>query len=89
MSQLSKSQKMRTLVASFHQSDQSMASFARAHGLTRDQLYYWIKKFSNESEDQVAASSGFIPVEVGELEPSTPRFITIRTSDGLEIQIPI
>lgn len=89
MSQSAKTNRMRKLITSFHNSDQSLQAFADAHGLSRDQMYYWIKKFSKGAGSEPGVPTSFIPLQMQELEQSTPKFITIRTSDGIEIQIPL
>ncbi len=79
---------MRKLVSLYQSSGQSQKAFAQAHGLTEGKLHYWIKKLSKEFIPSPQTSS-FIPLEMTSTESSSSRVITIRTLDGLEIQIPM
>jgi transposase-like protein len=79
---------MHKLVSAYHNSGQSQKTFAQAHGLTEGKLHYWIKKLSKESIPSLETSS-FIPLEMPHTESSSSKVIIIRTSDGLEIQIPM
>lgn len=80
---------MRNLVSLYQSSGQSQKAFAKSHGLTEGKLYYWVKKFSKENTTTSVASSSFIPVEMTSTESCSSKAIIIRTSDGLEIQIPM
>ena len=80
---------MRKLVSAYHSSGQSQKTFARSHGLTKGKLHYWIKKFSKQSPTASQVTSSFIPLEMASTGSSVSRVITIRTSEGLEIQIPM
>lgn len=88
MSKSSESTRMHKLVSAYHNSGQSQKAFAQAHGLTKGKLHYWIKKLLKESIPSPETSS-FIPLEMTSRESSSSKVITIRTSDGLEIQIPM
>jgi len=89
MSKLSEAKRMRKLVSEYHISGQSQKAFAQSRGLTKGKLHYWVKKLSKESNNISEASCSFIPIEVGDSEVSTSRFILIHLPNGLEIQIPV
>lgn len=89
MSKSSESARMHKLVSAYHNSGQSQKAFAQSHGLTKGKLHYWIKKFSKESIPSSETSSPFIPLEMTGTEPCSSKVIIIRTTDGLEIQIPM
>lgn len=86
MSQLSESKRMEQLVSSYHSSGQTQKNFAKAHGLTKGKLHYWIKKLSTPVLEESLPE--FIPLNLSS-PTAVSKCIVIRMPDGMEIQIPL
>ena len=82
---------MASLVAQYHQSDQTRKAFAAAHGISLGKLIYWVKKMSKSPEPPTAEDNttpvNFLPLKVHSSPGSN--CVLIRLDNGVEIQIPM
>jgi transposase-like protein len=80
---------MRKLVTSFYESDQNQSAFARAHGISKGKLSYWIQKFPREQVTK-PAKSNFVSLSADpSTTPTSSRSVHIRLGNGVEIEIPL
>ena len=81
------------LVKEFEASGQSQKDFARAHGIKKGKLHYWICKSRNQKQKSSRSSSSskknFVPLLVPAVSEPTGQRILIRCSHGVEIEIPL
>ena len=80
--------KMRKLVAEYHKSGQSQKLFASSHDLRESKLSYWIRKFAKTEPVSKASISDFVPLSVT-TSTTTEKYLVIRCSSGVEIEIPL
>lgn len=80
---------MQKLVTSYYESGQSQTAFARAHGISKGKLSYWIQKFPRKPGEKLAKSN-FVPLSATpSSQPGSSRSMYIRLGDGVEIEIPL
>lgn len=91
MSNIDNRQKMQELVKHYHGSNKDQITFADANGISAGKLHYWIKKLSPKKEKPIVGGSSdkFIPIEIAPSSGGSPKHILIRTSDGIEIEVPV
>lgn len=80
---------MRKLVTSFYESGQSQTAFARAHGISKGKLSYWVNKFIKEKEKKPAKSNFVSLSATPSTAPTSSRSMHIRLGNGVEIEIPL
>ena len=89
MTQSSIASEMQKLVTSYYESGQSQSTFARAHGISKGKLCYWIQKFPRKPAEK-STKSNFVPLSAApSSQPGSSRSMYIRLSDGVEIEIPL
>ncbi|MDF0708520.1 MULTISPECIES: IS66 family insertion sequence element accessory protein TnpA [Flagellimonas] len=80
---------MRELVNSYYESGQSQSVFARAHGISKGKLCYWLQKFPREGVAK-PTKSNFVPLSATHSSrPTSSRSMYIRLGNGVEIEIPL
>ncbi|SFF67486.1 Transposase [Salegentibacter agarivorans] len=85
----SSTSEMRKLVTSYYKSGQSQTAFARAHGISKGKLSYWVNKFIKE-KDKKPAKSNFVSLSASpSTAPTSSRSMHIRLGNGVEIEIPL
>ena len=85
----SSTSEMRKLVTSFYESGQSQTAFARAHGISKGKLSYWVNKFPREQVTK-PAKSNFVSLSADpSTAPTSSRSMHIRLGNGVEIEIPL
>lgn len=85
----SSTSEMRKLVTSFYESGQSQTAFARAHGISKGKLSYWVNKFIKEKEKKTAKSNFVSLSTTPSTAPTSSRSMHIRLGNGVEIEIPL
>lgn len=85
----SSTSEMRKLVTSFYESGQSQTAFARAHGISKGKLSYWVNKFIKEKEKKPAKSNFVSLSATPSTAPTSSRSMHIRLGNGVEIEIPL
>ena len=81
---------MRNLVKEFHNSGLDQKHFARANGISKGKLHYWIKKISLSSPTKLPDTTGdFVPITLTSEQAQEVRNIIIRCTNGVEIEIPL
>lgn len=88
MTRSSIASEMQKLVTSYYESGQSQSTFARAHGISKGKLCYWIQKFPRKSAEK-SRKSNFVPLSATPSSQPTSRIMHIRLGDGVEIEIPL
>ncbi|MAG87674.1 MAG: helix-turn-helix domain-containing protein [Zunongwangia sp.] len=85
----SSTSEMRKLVTSYYESGQSQTAFARAHGISKGKLSYWVNKFPREQVTK-PAKSNFVSLSADpSTAPTSSRSMHIRLGNGVEIEIPL
>ncbi|MGY5850964.1 IS66 family insertion sequence element accessory protein TnpA [Salegentibacter sp. F14] len=80
---------MRELVNSYYESGQSQTTFARAHGISKGKLSYWVNKFLKE-KGKKPVKSNFVSLSAApSITPTSSRSMHIRLGNGVEIEIPL
>ena len=85
----SSTSEMRKLVTSYYESGQSQTAFARAHGISKGKLSYWVNKFIKEKEKKPAKSNFVSLSATPSTAPTSSRSMHIRLGNGVEIEIPL
>ena len=85
----SSTSEMFELVTSFYESGQSQTAFARAHGISKGKLSYWVNKFIKEKEKKPAKSNFVSLSATPSTAPTSSRGMHIRLGNGVEIEIPL
>ena len=85
----SSTSEMRKLVTSYYESGQSQTAFARAHGISKGKLSYWVNKFPREQVTK-PAKSNFVSLSADpSTAPTSSGSMHIRLGNGVEIEIPL
>ncbi|UAB85905.1 helix-turn-helix domain-containing protein [Zunongwangia sp. SCSIO 43204] len=85
----SSTSEMCKLVTSYYESGQSQTAFARAHGISKGKLSYWVNKFIKE-KGKKQAKSNFVSLSADpSTAPTSSRSMHIRLGNGVEIEIPL
>ena len=83
---------MRELIAKFHKSGDSIRQFASAHGMSKGKLNYWVQRFKDTRQANVASNeedtTRFIPLGLPQRQDSEPQYIIINKPCGTQIKIP-
>ncbi|TDN93343.1 hypothetical protein DET49_10469 [Salegentibacter sp. 24] len=85
----SSTSEMFELVTSYYESGQSQTAFARAHGISKGKLCYWIKKFPRKPVLKPEKSNFVSLSATPSTAPTSSRSMHIRLGNGVEIEIPL
>ena len=85
----SSTSEMRKLVTSYYESGQSQTAFARARGISKGKLSYWVNKFPREQVTKPTKSNFVSLSATPSTAPTSSRSMHIRLGNGVEIEIPL
>jgi len=89
MTRSSIASEMQKLVTSYYESGQSQSSFARAHGISKGKLSYWIQKFPRKPGEKSVKSNFVALSATPSSQLGSSKIMYIRLGDGVEIEIPL